>query len=120
MATETETTAAAKPAKPAKAKPAPKAPKPAPQPKPISQRAQIALDAANGIVPVAPDFSAATHARFRKKHAELVALVEKGDIKALKALVINPVSSSPKAMLRYRDLAVIALEAQRKAAKAAG
>ncbi|MDW9619203.1 hypothetical protein [Sinorhizobium meliloti] len=107
--------------KPAKEKPA-KAPKAAAAPaaeKALGKRAQIAADAEAGIIPAKPDFSAPTHARFRKKLDEIAALVEKGDIKALKAYPINPVSSSPKAMDKYRNLAVIALEAQRKAAKAA-
>lgn len=106
----------AKPKKPAKAK-EPKAPKAKAEPKtkPLNARAQIAADAAAGIIPPAPDFSAETHKRFRKKLEELVALVDAADIKRLRALVINPVSSSLKAMLRYRDLAVAALEARRKA-----
>lgn len=111
---------APKAAKPAKEKPA-KAPKAAAAPaadKALGKRAQIAADAEAGIIPAKPDFSASTHARFRKKLDEIAALVEKGDIKALKAFPINPVSSSPKAMDKYRNLAVIALEAQRKAAKA--
>jgi hypothetical protein len=89
---------------------------PAPTPRAASgKRAQILADAEAGIVPPAPDFSAATHTRFRKRHAELLALVEAGDVRALKAFEINPVSSSPKALMRYRDLALIALEAKRKA-----
>ncbi|MDX0141084.1 hypothetical protein GOC46_30400 [Sinorhizobium meliloti] len=103
--------------KPAKEKPAKAAKEPAAD-KALGKRAQIAADAEAGILPAAPDFSAPTHARFRKKLAEIVALVENADIKALKAYPINPVSSSPKAMDKYRNLAVIALEAQRKAAKA--
>jgi hypothetical protein len=59
-----------------------------------------------------PDFSAATHARFRAKLEGLVALAEKGDVDGLRAVEINPVSSSPKAMARYRDLAVMAIEAR--------
>ncbi|WP_234838508.1 hypothetical protein [Sinorhizobium medicae] len=43
---------------------------------------------------------------------------EKGDIKALKAFPINPVSSSPKATNKYRNFAITALEAQRNAARA--
>lgn len=115
--------AAAKVAKPAKAaKPAKvKADKPAKAPKadkPAGKRADMLASAEAGNLPTAPDFSAPTHARFLKKHAELVALVDAGDLKALKAFPINPISSSPKALARYRDLAVTALEAQAKAAKA--
>lgn len=114
---------AAKPAKaakkaPAKAKPAkePKAPKAA---KPANgQRAAILADAEAGILPKAPDFSAATHTRFRPKLAALVALVEARDIAGLKAFAINPISTSPKAMDKYRNLAVIALTAQAAKEKA--
>jgi hypothetical protein len=137
MTTETETTTAPKAAdiadnfsnkkpKPAKVpkaqhaahpKPAPK-PRAEPKPKPVSARQQIIDNAAAGFLPTPPDFGAETHKRFRKRHSELVALVEAGDLKALRAYKINPVSSSPKALDRYRNLSVVALESQRKAAKA--
>jgi hypothetical protein len=42
----------------------------------------------------------------------LVDMAKAGDIEGLKATIIKPYSSSPKAMAKYRDLAVIALEAQ--------
>lgn len=83
------------------------------------KKAQAMADAQAGKLPEAPDFSANTHARFRGRLDKIVALVKAGDIKALKAEVINPVSSSPKALARYRDLAVIALEAQAAAGKGA-
>ncbi|MGI0528015.1 hypothetical protein [Rhizobium giardinii] len=105
---------AAKAEKPANA---PKAAKAA-APEKHGKRAEILASAEAGILPAKPDFSAATHARFRKRLDKIAALVEKGDVKALKAFPINPISSSPKAMDKYRNLAVIALEAQRKAAKA--
>jgi hypothetical protein len=116
--------APAKPAEAGKAKAAkpaaaPKAEKPARADKPLGRRAQIEADAANGILPAAPDFSAATHARFRKKLDEVVALVAAADIKGLKAYPINPLSSSPKALDKYRNLAVTTLEAQKAAAKKA-
>ena len=65
-----------------------------------------------GTLPQPPDFSKPTHARFRAKLAQIVALAEAGDIVALQASEINPVSSSPKAMARYRDLCVIAITAR--------
>jgi hypothetical protein len=65
--------------------------------------------AATGQLPTPPDFSAATHTRFRGKLEGLIALAERGDIEGLRAVAINPVSSSPKAMARYRDLCVMAL-----------
>jgi hypothetical protein len=66
----------------------------------------------NVTLPEPPDFSAKTHARFRGKLAKLIELAEAGDIAGLKAIRINPVSTSPKAMARYRDLCVVALEAR--------
>jgi hypothetical protein len=40
-----------------------------------------------------------------------VKLAEAGDVAALKTIEIKTYSSSPKAMARYRDLAVMAIEA---------
>src|SRR5207344_2101061 len=51
-----------------------------------------------GNLPEPPDFSAATHARFRGKLARLSDLAAAGDVAALRSFEINPVSSSPKAM----------------------
>ena len=83
-------------------------PKAAPVPV-IGKRQAILDQAQTGALPTAPDFSKPTHARFRAKLAQIVALAEAGDIAALQAFEINPVSSSPKAMARYRDLCVIAI-----------
>jgi hypothetical protein len=44
-------------------------------------------------------------------------LVKAGDVKGLRAMTINTVSSSPKAMLRFRDLAIVAITAKAKSAK---
>jgi hypothetical protein len=80
---------------------------------PVVGKRQTILDQAQaGALPTAPDFSKPTHARFRAKLAQIVALAETGDIAALQAFEINPVSSSPKAMARYRDLCVIAITAR--------
>lgn len=84
-------------------------------PKPGKRKA-IIEQAQAGALPAAPDFSKPTHARFRTKLAKLVALAEAGDVEGLKAIEINPVSTSPKAMARYRDLAIMAIEARRMAA----
>jgi hypothetical protein len=46
------------------------------------------------------------------KLAALVELAGKADATGLRAIAINPVSSSPKALARYRDLAVLAIEAR--------
>lgn len=94
--------------KPAKAK-APKVEKP------LSQRAAIKAAAERGEVPAAPDFSAPTHARFRKKLSELEALVKAGDVEGVRAFPIEPKSSSRKAIWNYRNLALVALEATAKA-----
>jgi hypothetical protein len=91
--------------------------KPAPKPepastRPIGKRAAIEAAAREGKLPEPPDFSAETHKRFRNKLASVVELAKAGDLKGLRAFEINPVSSSPKAIARYRDLCVIALEAK--------
>lgn len=104
--------------KPAPSEPTPKAEK-APaevkstEPHSIGKRASIEAAAREGKLPEPPDFSAETHKRFRNKLANLAELAEAGNIDGLKAITINPVSSSPKAMARYRDLCVIALEARK-------
>ena len=82
----------------------------------IGKRQAILDQAQTGALPPAPDFSKPTHARFRAKLAQVVTLAEVGDIAALQAFEINPVSSSPKAMARYRDLCVIAITARMGAA----
>lgn len=87
------------------AAPAPELPRP-------KAKTRVAQEAAErGILPAAPDFSAETHKRFRPKLAELEALVKARDLDGLKAYPIKPVSTSPKALDRYRNLAVTALEA---------
>lgn len=80
--------------------------------RPLGKRAAIEVAARGGKLPEPPDFSAETHKRFRNKLASVVELAKAGDIKGLRAFEINPVSSSPKAIARYRDLCVIALEVQ--------
>lgn len=91
---------------------APIAPAVAPKPRQRANVEALEASARAGNLPPPPDFSAATHARFRGKLARLADLAAAGDIEALRAFEINPVSSSPKAMARYRDLCVIALHAR--------
>jgi hypothetical protein len=81
--------------------------------RPLGKRAQIEADARAGKLPEPPDFSAETHKRFRNKLAAVVALANAGDLNGLRAFQINPVSSSPKAIARYRDLCTMALEARK-------
>ena len=82
----------------------------------IGKRQAILDQAQTGALPPAPDFSKPTHARFRVKLAQIVALAEAGDVAALQVFEINPVSSSPKAMAHYRDLCVIAITARAQVA----
>ncbi len=79
--------------------------------RPIGRRAAIEAAAREGKLPEPPDFSAPTHTRFRNKLASVVELAKAGDLKGLQAFQINPVSSSPKAIARYRDLCIVALGA---------
>lgn len=65
--------------------------------------------ALGGKVPSAPDFSAPTHARFLPILKAIKEAVAAEDLKALKAIKINAISSTPKAMARYRDICVSAL-----------
>lgn len=111
-------TAQAAPKKAAKPKPQ-AAPDPTPQPTPakakIGKRKAIVESAAAGNLPAPPDFSKPTHERYRAKLKKLIELARAGDVAALKATEIKPVSTSPKAMARYRNLAVLALEARQVA-----
>jgi hypothetical protein len=61
------------------------------KPTKLGQRAQIEADA-TGKMPSAPDFSAPTHERYRDKLAEVIKLAKPGDVKALKAFKVNPIS----------------------------
>ena len=74
--------------------------------------ANIEAKARQGELPPPPDFSAPTHARFRAKLDALVDLAGQADATGRRAVPINPVSSSPRALARYRDLAVPAIEAR--------
>lgn len=79
------------------------------------------LGARVGTLPPVPDFSAPTHSGYRDRLAGIVAMVEKGDIDGLLADTTEAKSSSRNAIVRYRDLAIFALQAQAagKAARAA-
>lgn len=123
-------------AKPAKAKPAKKAGKPAKAGKsagkagkakaaPVTKAAPAGHHgerwtkevearweeaAAKGTLPPAPDFSAPTHANYRKMRDRMVEAAEAGDLAALRAIEVQPVSSSRTILWRYRNYAVRALE----------
>ena len=72
--------------------------------------------AAKGKVPPPMDWSADTHTRFRPILVDIVKAAKAGDVKTLRAIKINPVSSSPKAADRYRGLCIKALTASKKSA----
>ncbi len=101
-----------------KAAKAPKAPRVPGAPKTSSKKAEMLAAAERGEMPTPPDFTADTHKRFRPVLQKLVDAAAAGDLKVLKADTTQPLSSSRVALCRYRDLAITALEAQRKAAKA--
>lgn len=96
-------------------KPEPKAEEPkARSGRPQSSKRRAVIEAAErGDIPEPPDFSAATHKPYRKRLDVLVELVNAGDIRGLEDVdMLPPRSSSPKALLRYRDMALIALRAR--------
>ena len=97
-----------------------KAKRPATAPsKPSGKRAAMLASALAGKLPAPPDFAAATHARFRPKLAEVIALAKAGDVEGLAAWTPNWfIGSSTKAIMRYRDLALVALEARTATAAA--
>lgn len=80
--------------------------------------------AKEGVMPKAPDFSAETHKRFRPLLAEVAKAATTANkgcsdaadiaqrIKTLKAIKVNPISTSPKAIDRFRKLCLIALAAK--------
>jgi hypothetical protein len=68
--------------------------------KTIGKRQANVDQPAAGILPSQTDFPKPTHARFRAKLARLAELAEAGEIAGLKAGVINPISTSPKAINR--------------------
>lgn len=84
-----------------------------------SKKAEALAAAQRGELPTPPDFSAETHKRFRKTLEQLIDFAKAGNLKELKGDKTEPKSSSRVAVCRYRDLAIVALEAKAKAAKAA-
>lgn len=89
-----------------------KALKPPKADKPLGKRAEALAAASRGKMPAAPDFSKPTHKAYRKKLDEVVALVKAKDVAALKAVAIRTSGSSGKALDRFRQMAVAALEAK--------
>lgn len=78
----------------------------------LGKRAATEAAARAGKLPPPPNFKARTHERWRPMLREVVALAKAGGLEALKGYEINAYSTSPKAISRYRDLAVLALSAR--------
>jgi hypothetical protein len=72
----------------------------------------IETAARRGQLPEPPDFSAETHRRFRAKLQTVINFAKAGDLPGLRAFAVNPISTSPEAIDRYRKLCIVALEAQ--------
>ena len=77
------------------------------------------LEAAQGVMPIPPDFSKPSYAPDRKRLAELVALAEAGDAASLRAYGIRVFYTGAQALDRYRHKAIIAIEARARVAAAA-
>jgi hypothetical protein len=74
------------------------------------------MAAAKGHLPEPPDLSApSTSPSDRKELATLMAMAEACDIEGLRAYGIRPYYSGAVKLDRYRQMAVIALEAQARA-----
>jgi hypothetical protein len=71
----------------------------------------MATEAARGVLPAVPDFSAETHKAYRKRLAQVVAYVEAGDLAGLQAFPLKVTGSSSKALARYINMAAAALAA---------
>lgn len=68
--------------------------------------------AAKGTIPAAPDFSANTHRSYRPMLAEVEKLVKAKDLPGLQAYRVKGTCSSPSAVKKYREIAIIALKAK--------
>lgn len=70
--------------------------------------------AEKGTIPACPDFSANTHKSYRPALAEVYALVKAGDLAGLQAYRVKGSSTSPNAIKKFREIALIALKAKKK------
>jgi hypothetical protein len=68
--------------------------------------------AAKGKLPVAPDFSANTHRSYRPALAAVVELVAKRDLAGLQAHKVHGTCSSPQAIKKFREIAILALKSK--------
>jgi hypothetical protein len=129
LARSRQRSAAAKGGSPPTPQPAPAPPKAEDDPHAIIQLArdiftvkrphaghfQKIHDAQRGILPEPPDFSAETHRPHRKKLAAITSAIEARDAAALEQLkgTLRGYSTSPRMMLTYASLALIALRSQK-------
>jgi hypothetical protein len=74
--------------------------------------ARILEQAKAGHMPPKPDFRAETHKYWRARLDEVAELAKKGDAAALKKCEIPDYSSSPRAINRFKDLCLVALQAR--------
>jgi len=88
---------------------APPAP-PAPPARAAAPAAPIIAAAVRATLPPPPNFEAATHKPYRAKLAKLIELAHAGDIGGMLAIEIKPSSTSPKALIRYRNAVIAALQ----------
>jgi hypothetical protein len=68
--------------------------------------------AAKGKLPAAPDFSANTHRSYRPALAAVVELVSKRDLAGLQAHKVHGTCSSPQAIKKFREIAILALKSK--------
>lgn len=81
------------------------------------RHAEAFASAELGKLPEAPKFPAkAAYKPFVAKLGELQGFVKAGDIAGLKSYPLNPSSTSRKKLDRYRNLAIISLQAKAKGA----
>jgi hypothetical protein len=71
-------------------------------------------------LPPVPDFTAPTHASYRKRLADFVRMADAGDIAGLSKDDLQPKSSSRVILCRYRDYVIKALMAKPQDKKPGG
>lgn len=80
--------------------------------------ARILEAAKAGHMPPKPDFRAETHKYWRARLDEVAELAKKGDAAALRKYDVPDYSSSPRAINRFKDLCLVALQARAQAKRA--
>ena len=80
-----------------------------------SEKAAIAEAAKQGVLPPTPDYSAKTHRAYVKRFENVIAMVKARDLAGLKAEPTLVTWATSKMLCTYRDLCIVALEAQNAA-----